>query len=66
MSALNDPEAVLFEPFVEDDDPSGLTEDEAYAFLAGADASTSTLPPIIAAANMEHTGAMIALGKSAA
>lgn len=49
MSSLNDPEAVLFEPFVEDDDPSGMTEDEAYAFLAGADTATSTLPPITAA-----------------
>lgn len=49
MSSLNDPEAVLFELFVEDDDPSGMTEDEAYAFLVGADTATSTLPPITTA-----------------
>lgn len=42
-------------------DGPGYTEDEAYAFLAGVGRETSTLPPLVAAANEGHTGAMIAL-----
>ena len=39
----------------------GFTDDEAYAFLAGIGLNTSTLPPMTAAVNEGHTGAMIAL-----
>lgn len=61
MSALKD-DGVVFE-LVPIEERTGYTEDEAYALLAGIGPQTSTvkLPPIVAAANAEHTGAMIAL-----
>lgn len=59
MTALTDPKGVLFELI--DESKTGMTLEEAYAFLAGADRSTSTLPPIVVAAAEVHTGAMIAL-----
>lgn len=52
------PKEIKFE-LVEDE--PGFTLDEAYAFLAGADASTSSVPKITVAATEVHTGAMIAL-----
>jgi Zeta toxin/2'-5' RNA ligase superfamily len=43
------------------EDLRGYTEDEAYAFLAGIDLTSSEATPIIVAAAEVHTGAMIAL-----
>lgn len=60
-TALSDPESVLLELVDETRRRPGLSLGEAYAFLAGADRNTSTLPPIVVAAAEVHTGAMIAL-----
>lgn len=63
LTPLSDPDNVLFE-LVEE--RPAFSEDEAYAFLVGADSSSSTLPPIAVAAAEVHTGAMIALVPSRA
>jgi 2'-5' RNA ligase len=62
VGALTDNESLDF-TVVPDDELVGYTEDEAYAFLAGIGPETSTakLPPLVAAADGESTGAMIAL-----
>lgn len=60
-TALSDPRSVLLELVDETRQRPGMTEAEAYAFLAGADTSTFGLPKIIVAAAQVHTGAMIAL-----
>ena len=60
-TALSDPASVFLELVDESRHRKGMTEAEAYAFLAGADSSSSTLPPIAVAAAEVHTGAMIAL-----
>lgn len=58
LTALSDPKSPLFELV---DERPGFTVGEAYAFLAGADASVFGLPRIVVAAAEAHTGAMIAL-----
>ena len=60
-TALSDPASVLLELVDESRQRPGMTEAEAYAFLAGADRGTSELPKIVVAAAEVHTGAMIAL-----
>ena len=47
--ALSDPQSVLLELVEEPRERPGFSLAEAYAFLAGADANTSTLPPIVVA-----------------
>lgn len=58
LTALSDPTSVEFELV---DERPGFSEAEAYAFLAGADTSVFSVPPIVVAAAEVHTGAMIAL-----
>ena len=65
-TALSDPASVFLELVDESRHRKGMTEAEAYAFLAGADSSSSTLPPIAVAAAEVHTGAMVALVPSLA
>lgn len=57
LTALSDPTNVQFELV----DDTGFTEDEAIAFLVGADTGTFGVPKITVAAADVHTGAMIAL-----
>jgi predicted ABC-type ATPase len=57
------PKTIEFELIEEE---PGFTLDEAYAFLTGADPSTSSLPKITVAAAEVHTGAMVALIPTAA
>lgn len=62
LSPLSDPTNVDFKFVLEPSDmPTPFTRDEAYAFLVGADKSTSSVPKIVVAAAEVHDGAMIAL-----
>lgn len=61
MTALTDPENVLFEVVGNQISEDGMSLVEAYAFLTGADRQTSEVPKITVAAADVSTGAMIAL-----
>lgn len=62
LTPLSDPENVGFE-LIDDESESntGMTPDEAYALLTGADTNTFGVPKIVTAAAEVHDGAMIAL-----